>query len=74
MSLDPVLGELRCPFLVVHGKRDGIFPWSDAERMAARARGPTDLPLDEDGDHGCHTVSHRSKPAVADWLADRLKA
>jgi 2,6-dihydroxypseudooxynicotine hydrolase len=72
VSLDPVLPRLRCPFLIVHGKRDGIFPWSDAERMAARAGGPTDLLLYEDGDHCCHNVSHRSKPAVADWLADRL--
>jgi 2,6-dihydroxypseudooxynicotine hydrolase len=72
VSLEPVLPNLRCPFLIVHGKRDGIFPWSDAERMAARAAGPAELLIYDEGDHCCHNVAHRSKPAVADWLADRL--
>jgi pimeloyl-ACP methyl ester carboxylesterase len=74
ISLAPVLGSLRCPFLVVHGKRDGIFPWTDAEKMVAGAGGPAELLLYEDGDHCCHNVNHRSKPAVADWIHERLKA
>jgi dipeptidyl aminopeptidase/acylaminoacyl peptidase len=74
ISLAPVLDSLRCPFLAVHGKRDGIFPWTDAEKMVAGARGPSELLLYEDGDHCCHNVNHRSKPAVADWLRDRLGA
>lgn len=74
LSLAPVLGKLRCPFLAVHGKRDGIFPWTDAEKMVAGAAGPAELLLYEDGDHCCHNVNHRSKPAVADWLAGHLGA
>jgi dipeptidyl aminopeptidase/acylaminoacyl peptidase len=72
LSLAPVLGSLRCPFLAVHGKRDGIFPWTDAEKMVAGARGRAELMLFDDGDHCCHNVSHRSKPAVADWMLERL--
>lgn len=74
VSLEPVLPRLRCPLLVVHGKRDGIFPWTDAERMAARAGGGAELLLFDQGDHCCHNVSHRSKPAVADWLVEQLRA
>lgn len=74
LSLAPVLESLRCPFLVVHGKRDGIFPWTDAQKMVAGARGPAELLLYEEGDHCCHNVDHRSKPAVADWLHERLGA
>ncbi len=74
LSLAPVMGSVRCPFLAVHGKRDGIFPWTDAEKMVAGARGPSDLFLFEDGDHCCHNVNHRSKPAVADWMSERLGA
>ncbi len=74
VSLAPVLGNLRCPFLAVHGKRDGIFPWTDAEKMVAGAAGPAELMLFEDGDHCCHNVNHRSKPATADWLLERLGA
>jgi 2,6-dihydroxypseudooxynicotine hydrolase len=74
ISLEPVLPRLRQPFMIVHGKRDGIFPWTDAEKMAARAAGPTELLIFEDGDHCCHNLSHRSKPAVADWMAEQLRA
>ncbi|MEO8202300.1 MAG: alpha/beta hydrolase [Betaproteobacteria bacterium] len=74
LSLAPVLGALRCPFLAVHGKRDGIFPWTDAEKAVAGASGPSELLLYEDGDHCCHNVNHRSKPAAADWLLQKLGA
>lgn len=74
ISLAPVLGSLRCPFLAVHGKRDGIFPWTDAQKMIAGVAGPSELLLFEEGDHCCHNVNHRSKPAVADWMLGRLKA
>lgn len=74
LSLEPVLDSLRCPFLAVHGKRDGIFPWTDAEKMVAGARGPAELLLFDEGDHCCHNVNHRSKPAVADWLRGHLGA
>ena len=72
VSLAPVIGSLRCPFLAVHGKRDGIFPWTDAEKMVAGAGGPAATLLYEEGDHCCHNVNHRSKPAVADWLREQL--
>jgi dipeptidyl aminopeptidase/acylaminoacyl peptidase len=74
VSLEPIFGGLRCPLLVVHGRRDGVFPWTDAERMAARTPGPAELLIYDEGDHGCHNVSHRSKPGVADWLGENLKA
>lgn len=74
LSLAPVLDRLHCPFLAVHGKRDGIFPWTDAQKMVAGAGGPAELLLFEEGDHCCHNLNHRSKPAVADWLQGHLGA
>lgn len=74
LSLGPVLGTLRCPFLVVHGKRDGIFPWTDAQKMVAGAGAKAELLVYEDGDHCCHNIGHRSKPAVADWMRAKLGA
>lgn len=74
VSLAEVLPRLRCPLLVVHGKRDGIFPWEHATRMAAAAGGGAETLIYEDGDHCCHNLAHRSKPAIADWLAERLAA
>lgn len=72
LSLAPVLGNIRCPFLAVHGKRDGIFPWTDAEKMVAGVGAKAELLLYEDGDHCCHNVNHLSKPATADWLREKL--
>jgi hypothetical protein len=57
----------------VHGKRDGIFPWTDAQRMVDGVGGPRELLVWEEGDHCCHNVGHRSKPAVADFMVRHLR-
>jgi 2,6-dihydroxypseudooxynicotine hydrolase len=73
VDLAPVIGNIRCPFLAVHGKRDGIFPWTDAEKMVKGVSGPAELLVFDEGDHCCHNVGHRSKSAVADFMMKHLK-
>ena len=65
--------SIRCPLLVVAGKRDRLFPWQDAERLVAEASaGPAALLLLEEGNHGCMNVAAQHRYKTADWLAARL--
>lgn len=74
VNLEGCLGYVQCPTLVVHGKRDAIVPWQQAERIAVEVPVGATLWLDEDGVHCCHNHAVRYRPAMADWLATTLKA
>ena len=71
-SLEAHAASIHCPLLVIAGKRDRLFPWQDAERLAAEAAGPTTLLLLEQGNHGCMNVAAQHRYKTADWLAARL--
>jgi 2,6-dihydroxypseudooxynicotine hydrolase len=58
---------------VVFGKRDRLFSWSGAVRLANEATGPAELLLLEEGNHGCANGVYRHRPATADWMAAQLK-
>jgi dipeptidyl aminopeptidase/acylaminoacyl peptidase len=64
------LQRVRCPTLVVHGGRDGIIPFQEAER-AASIPGVT-LAAFEDGNHGITDQAFASRALIADWLCERL--
>jgi dipeptidyl aminopeptidase/acylaminoacyl peptidase len=73
LSLEGRAASIRCPLLVVAGKRDRLFPWQDAERLAAEAAaGPATLLLLENGNHGCMNVAAQHRHKTADWVAARL--
>lgn len=62
------------PFLVVHGGRDLLFDVTHAKRLLAKA-GDYGVLIDEPtGDHVCHNLAYRVRPAVADWLVEKLAA
>jgi dipeptidyl aminopeptidase/acylaminoacyl peptidase len=65
-------GQISAPILIVAGKRDRIFPWQDADRLAAEIGPRAELLLLEDGNHGCANVVYRHRPYGADWMAGRL--
>ncbi len=74
VTLEGCLGYIRCPVLVVHGKRDAIIPWHQAARIAEEIPAGATFWLDEDGVHCCHNHAARYRPAMADWLATTLGA
>jgi dipeptidyl aminopeptidase/acylaminoacyl peptidase len=63
---------IRCPLLVVTGKRDRLFPWQHGERLAAEANGPVTLLLLVNGNHGCMNVAALHRHRTADWVASQL--
>jgi 2,6-dihydroxypseudooxynicotine hydrolase len=71
-SLDDCIDQVQTPVLVVHGRRDGIFHWSQATRIAEALPGRATLMMDDDGVHCCHNHAFEYRTAMADWLAAML--
>jgi dienelactone hydrolase len=72
LTLEGFTEHITQPLLVITGKRDRLFPWSDGERLANEARGASKFLLLEEGNHGCANVIYRHRPLSADWMADHL--
>ena len=73
LSLAGRTRAIRCPLLVVMGRRDRLIPWQHAARLAEEAAGPAELLLLEDGNHGCANVAPFHRYRTADWVAGRLR-
>lgn len=73
-SLAGVLGNLRCPFLIVHSGMDVVCPVEDSKRMQREAGGPTTLEIFPEGNHVCDNIPYKVRPLMADWMAQRLGA
>ena len=72
MSLEGYASKITAPLLVIMGKKDRLFPWSDGVRLAEEASGDSTVVLLDEGNHGCANVVYRHRPLSADWMADRL--
>ncbi len=72
LSMAGRANRITAPLLIVAGKRDRIFPWTDAERLAREVGDSAELLLLDEGNHGCANVPYRHRYYSADWMADRL--
>ena len=72
-TLDDCIARVHTPVLVVHGKRDAIFHYSQATRIADALGAHATLMMDEDGVHCCHNHAFQYRSAMADWLAATLR-
>ena len=78
-KVQPIGGDIRCPFLVVHGAEDQQVPPGDAEKMfdAIGSRDKTLLICDGENAGAAHCQFDNHLPAmllVGDWLRMRLAA
>ena len=73
-TLADCIDRVRVPVLVVHGRRDAIFKWTQATRMAEALGKHATLMMDDDGVHCCHNHAFQYRTAMADWLAMSLRA
>ena len=71
LSLYGVIDRVDCPILVIHGAKDRLFPPEQAERIAREAKHATLLMYPE-GNHVCNNITYKYRPAMADWMRDRL--
>jgi pimeloyl-ACP methyl ester carboxylesterase len=71
LDLEGVCERISVPALFMTGKLDGIVPWEQTARIAERTPGAEFINY-EDGNHGCSNLSYKARPALADWMRDRL--
>lgn len=71
-SLEDCIGDVICPTLVVHGKLDGIFHYSQAERIAKAIGENAELVIEENGVHCCHNYGFKYRTMMIDWMAKTL--
>jgi 2,6-dihydroxypseudooxynicotine hydrolase len=71
LSLHGVLARVTQPLLVIHGAKDRLFPPEQAERIVREAPDAT-LLMYPDGNHVCNNITYKYRPAMADWMAERL--
>jgi 2,6-dihydroxypseudooxynicotine hydrolase len=71
LSLHGVIDKVDCPVLVIHGAKDRLFPPEQAERIAREAKHAT-LLMYPDGNHVCNNITYKYRPAMADWMNERL--
>lgn len=71
LTLAGVLKDVGCPMLVIHGGKDRLFPPEQAERIVREAPAAT-LLLYPEGNHVCNNIPYKYRPAMADWMRERL--
>jgi dipeptidyl aminopeptidase/acylaminoacyl peptidase len=72
VTLDGALDEIGVPVLVVHGMKDTVILPAEALRIQAALGSRAEVWLEPEGNHGCNNLYPFMRPAVADWVADRL--
>jgi 2,6-dihydroxypseudooxynicotine hydrolase len=72
LTLRGVLADVTVPLLVIHGAQDRLFPPEQAERIAREAPDAT-LWMYPDGNHVCNNIPYKYRPAMADWMSERLQ-
>ena len=71
-TLQGLMPQVLCPFLVIHSHKDNVCSYHDGERMAREAGGPTEIHIFPEGDHACDNISYKVRPFTADWMARHL--
>ena len=76
MSLEEVIGNIRCPYLVVNGKLDAQSAYTNTEEMAREAEKAgvnVTYVLYEEGSHVCFNIPYKYQPLNGDWMAEQLR-
>jgi len=73
LDLRGVCERVAAPALLVTGARDAIVPWEQTERIAREAPDATFV-LHDAGNHACANLLAEVRPAIADWIGERLAA
>ena len=73
-TLEGRTSSITCPFLVIGGRRDRLFPPEDAERVVREVGANAELWMFDDGNHVCNNIPYKYRPQQADWLRNALRS
>jgi dienelactone hydrolase len=73
VGLHGVLERQGPPVLVVHGEQDRIIGVHHAHRISAALGDRATVRLEPHGNHSCNNLATVVRPAVADWVTDRIE-
>ncbi|MCY0877518.1 MAG: alpha/beta hydrolase [Firmicutes bacterium] len=71
-TLEGQLSGVACPFLIIHGECDRLFPVEVAQRIFEEARPFSQLWVVPGGNHLCNNLPYVVRPKQADWMARAL--
>jgi pimeloyl-ACP methyl ester carboxylesterase len=71
LDLTGVCERIGVPALYVTGELDKLIPWQQTERQAEETPGG-EFVCYPDGNHGVSNKPYRARPAIADWMRERL--
>ena len=72
ITLDGIIPQIECPFLIIHSDLDHNYPASYAVRMKEEAKCECELLIYPEGIHVADNIRYKYQPYVADWLASKL--
>ena len=72
-TLESIIPQVECPFLILHSDMDVSYPADGARRMKAEATCDAELLIYKEGTHVADNIRYKYQRYVADWLADKLK-
>jgi len=73
MTLEPIIGNIKCPTLLAMGEFDELCPLEDAERLFEMLRCPKELWVYENETHTFGSRLPDFYLQVADWMRDALE-
>ena len=68
-TVEDCIDRIFCPTIIVHGKLDSIFHFSQAERIAKSLGSNAELHIAEAGVHCCHNKGFQYRTLMADWFS-----
>lgn len=72
MNLDDDIQNIKCPTLIIHGKKDPLVPYALVEEMVDKLRCDKTFKVYEDGDHCCTQYANEVRNLAADWMVKKL--
>jgi len=72
LSLRGRTASIRCPTLIISGRRDRLIPWQHQQRLHDETAQWSELLMLEQGNHGATNVLAEHRYRTADWMAARL--
>lgn len=62
LTLEDAAPRIRCPLLVVAGKKDPVVAWENAQLLYDAAGGPKEIHVFDEGNHSCQNIPHKVMP------------